>query len=317
VRKIREALGGGSLSDIQAELKRWRAQYVTTDEDTGRDPILSLVNDLYDALSQRVSQEMAQREQALTAKVDAYESHKTAIDLALHQQEQEIKDLKAALAKREAVESRLTSERDDARARVVALTTERDQLKKVQVERDASHADAMAALKANHQQDLDEAHRAAAQLKRDLADSQQTRSALSDQLAAIKEQVRGLEERANLDAKAHQSTVQALQAELATANNNLKQREADNADLRSENTTLTAENKQWCGELAQAHEALKAEQSALARLKDELTKQTDALHSKVAANEDRANAFERQVIRLETERDTIKSLLDRLKVQGE
>lgn len=69
--------------------------------------------------------------------------------------------------------------------------------------------------------------------------------------------------------------------------------------------------------LAGPHEALKAEQSALARLKDELTKQTDALQSKVAANEDRANAYERQVIRLETERDTMKSLLDRLKVQGD
>lgn len=104
---------------------------------------------------------------------------------------------------------------------------------------------------------------------------------------------------------------------LAAANNNLKQSEASNMDLRTENTVLTGEIKQWRGELAQAHEALKAEQIALARLKDELTKQTDALQSKIAATEDRANAFERQVIRLESERDTMKSLLDRLKVQGE
>lgn len=93
--------------------------------------------------------------------------------------------------------------------------------------------------------------------------------------------------------------------------------EADNTVLRTENTALTAEIKRWRGELAQAHGAIKAEQCALARLKDELTKQTDALQSKVAANEDRANTFERQVIRLETERHTMKSLLDRLKVQGE
>ena len=115
----------------------------------------------------------------------------------------------------------------------------------------------------------------------------------------------------------HQGTLQTLQAELAAANNNLKQSEASNTDLRTENTALTAEIKRWRGELTQAHERLKAEQSALTRLRDELTKQTDALQSKVAANEDRANAFERQVIRLETERDTMKSLLDRIKVQGE
>ena len=316
VRKIREELGGGSLSDIQAELKRWRAQYVTTDEDTGRDPILSLVNDLYDALTQRVSQEMTQREKALTAKVDAYESHKAAIDLALHQQEQEIRDLKAALATREAVESRLTSERDEARANVVALTSERDHLKKALAQREADHAEATATLQATHQRELDQSLRAQTQIKRDLADSQQARSALSDQIAALKEQVRGLEERSHREAKVHQGTVKTMQAELGAAHNNLKQLEADNADLRSENTALTAEIKRWRGELAQAHEALKAEQSALARLRDELTKQTDALQSKVAANEDRANAFERQVIRLETERDTMKSLLDRLKVQG-
>lgn len=235
----------------------------------------------------------------------------------MHQQEQEIKELKTALTKREAVESRLTSERDEARSKVVALTTEREQLKKAQAQREADHAEAMVVLKAAHQQELDQAHRASAQLKRDLADSQQARSALSDQIAALREQVRGLEERAHRDAKGHQATVQTLQAELAAANSNLKQSEASNADLRTENTALTSEIKRWRGELSQAHEALKAEQSALARLKDELTKQTDTLQSKVAANEDRANAFERQVIRLETERDTMKSLLDRIKVQGE
>lgn len=46
---------------------------------------------------------------------------------------------------------------------------------------------------------------------------------------------------------------------LAAANNNLKQSEASNMDLRTENTVLTGEIKQWRGELAQAHEALKAE----------------------------------------------------------
>lgn len=126
--------------------------------------------------------------------------------------------------------------------------------------------------------------------------------------------MRGLEERAHREAKVHHGTVQTLQAELTAANNNLKQSEASNTDLRTENTALTSEIKGWRGELSQAHEALQADKSALACLRDELSKQNDALQSKVAANEDRANAFERQVIRLETERDTMKSLLDRLKV---
>ena len=42
--------------------------------------------------------------------------------------------------------------------------------------------------KASHQQELGQAHKAAAQLKRDLAEGQQTCSTLTDQLATSQEQ---------------------------------------------------------------------------------------------------------------------------------
>ena len=76
--------------------------------------------------------------------------------------------------------------------------------------------------KASYQQELGQVHKAAARLKRDLVECQQARSTPSDQLATLKEHVRGLEELVNRETKAHQGTVQTLQAELRSGQDSYK-----------------------------------------------------------------------------------------------
>ena len=297
VRKIREALGGGSLSDIQAELKRWRAQYVTTDEDTGRDPILSLVNDLYDTLTQRVSQEMTQREQALTAKVDAYESHKAAIDLALHQQEQEIKELKAALAKREAVESRLTSERDEARAKVVALNSERDHLKRAQAQGEAELADVIAAL---------ESARSAKQAVDD------RNADLKRQAAALEKDVKQLTSSLAQTGAKHREEIAASLREIALHKNAVSDANARIDDLRA----AVAQGEAHAQHLSRDLEALRTDFDRMINRYEEKLDAAERHYGErihlLKDAETREHELQKRLSCVEAERDTLSDIVSRL-----
>jgi len=316
VRSVREAIGSGSPNFITEHLRAWRRQYFVAEGEAQQDPLLSAVNTLYDALAERVGAEVRAREEKLEANMAKYEAQREPLELALRDQEAHIRSLQDSLKKREDAETVLRRERDEARSLVHQLTDEVKQLKRDLADQATAHAQTIESLHASHRRELDSRDKALAGVKAEKEEIQRTHTATTQHLASVKDKLQTADERHQREVMQHEQAVSHLRSEIATSRNEVKELAADRQRVDTDLANAVAQCKQLERELSHALQALDAEKAALARMKDDVAKQTEALQTRAAANEDRANAFEREIIKLETERDTMRSMLETLRVHS-